>query len=142
MQTGSSVADMRSSVMLFQSSITTKELHETLDDRDATRYSSAIYDTANRKINSFPYGNDTKKSSNPSGPSGPARAPVGQPTVDLAALGIEVGDAKNRIRGATKEQIVSRMMSAAFEHVNNAKESKDPLGEFHRGAILFDNLEM
>lgn len=139
MISGNNAGDMRNSVMLFQKSISTKELHETLDDRDATRYSSAIYDTANRKINSFPYGDDLKMNIVL---SGPVRAPIGQPNVDLEKLGIHVGDAKNRLRGPTKEQIVSRMMSVAFDHVKMAKDSKDPLGEYHQAAILFDNLEM
>ena len=74
-----SIGDVRHSVASFQRTINSKELNETLDDRDATRYSSAIYDTASRKINSFPYGADSKKKLAPLA----LKTSTGQPFVDL-----------------------------------------------------------
>jgi hypothetical protein len=46
--------DFRRSIGSFQKSVEDKELIETLNQRDEVRFFSAIYDTANRKISTFP----------------------------------------------------------------------------------------
>jgi hypothetical protein len=50
--------DSRCSLYSFDNYIDKHERQESLDKRDEVRYSSAIYDTANRKItmSTYPYG--------------------------------------------------------------------------------------
>lgn len=57
-----SVMDERISLYSFDNYIERHEIQESLDKRDDVRYSSAIYDTANRKISSYSYGVDVKMS--------------------------------------------------------------------------------
>jgi len=132
---------LRSCVNSFQKTVDNKELRETLDDRDETRLLSAIYDTANRKISTLPYGLDVNR--NLSGNLSPGKKPVGNPSVSLEALGLVRNNSKKSLAPLlTKDAVNSKMLSLAFEHVNSAKTADDPHTCFHEGAMLFDNLEM
>jgi hypothetical protein len=42
----------------------------------------------------------------------------------------------------SQEELSSRMLSLAFEYSQNATKSEDPFEEYHKAALLFDELAM